>query len=99
MYVNKCMSYIIYDDVTYSQQHSIEMNTEGCRGLRYLAYRTLCSSTTFEGTGGDVASKTLACKYGAVPQKIRLECIKFSVRLQKFQYGSDFSTQILVVLL
>ena len=51
------------------------------RGLRYLAYRTFCSFITFEGTGGDAASKTLACKYGAVLQKIGLECIEFSVRL------------------
>ena len=46
-----------------------------CRGLWYLAYRTFCSSATFEGTGGDAASKILACKYGAVLQKIGLECI------------------------
>ena len=55
-----------------------------CRGLRYLAYRMFCSSTTFEGTGGDAALKTLACKYGAVLQKIGLECIEFSVKLQTF---------------
>ena len=41
-------------------------------GLRYLAYGTFCSSTTFEGTGGDAASKTLACKYEIVLQKIGL---------------------------
>ncbi len=41
------------------------------RGIRYLAYRTFCSSTTFEGTGGDAPSKTMGCKYGAVMQKIR----------------------------
>ena len=70
-----------------------------CRSLRYLAYRTFCSSTTFEGTSGDAASKTLAFKYEAVLQKIGLECIKFSARLQKFWYGSGFTTQILAILL
>ena len=49
-----------------------------------MAYRTFCISTIFEGTGGDAASKTLVSKYEAVLQKIGLECIKFSVRLQNF---------------
>ena len=70
-----------------------------CRGLRKLAYQTVCSSTTFEGTGGDAASKTLASKYEAVLQKIGLECIEFSVRLQKFRYGNGFTTHILAILL
>ena len=58
-----------------------------------------CSSTTFEGTGEDAASKTLASKYEAVLQKIGLECIEFSVRLQKFRYSSGFTTQILDIVL
>ena len=81
-----------------------------CRVVRYLAYRKFCSSTIFEGiggdaalackyggmqsdavlglkevlqgVGGDAASKTLACKYGAVLQKIGLGCSGFSVSLQ-----------------
>ena len=32
-------------------------------------------------------------------QKIGLECIEFSMRLQKFRYGSGFTTQILAILL
>ena len=69
------------------RSHSEEV---GSYHVRYLAYRMFCSSTSFEGTGGDAASKTLASKYGAVLQKIGLECIEFSVRLQKFRYGSGF---------
>ena len=65
-----------------------------CRGLRYLAYKTFCSSTTFEGKGEGATSKTLGSKYEAVLQKIGLECIEFSVKLQKFRYGSGFTTQI-----
>ena len=44
--------------------------------------KKLYSSTTFEGTGGDASSKTLACMYGAVLKKIGLECSEFSVSLQ-----------------
>ena len=48
---------------------------------------------------GDATSKTLDSKYEAVLQKIGLECIEFSVRLQKLRYGSGFTTQILAILL
>ena len=48
----------------------------------YLAYRTFCSSTTFEGMGGDAASKNLASKYEAVLKKIGLECSGLSESLQ-----------------
>ena len=41
------------------------------------------SSPAFEGTGGDAQSKTLACKYGAVLQKIGLECSGYAVNLPK----------------
>ena len=41
-----------------------------------------CSSTIFVGMGGDAPSKTLVCMYGAVLQKIGLECSGFSVSLQ-----------------
>ena len=61
--------------------------------------QNVCSSTIFEGLSGDAASKSLACKYGAVLQKIGLKYIKFSMRLQKFWCGSDFTTQILAILL
>ena len=55
-----------------------------CRGLRYLAYKTFCRSTTFEGMGGNDPSKTLACRYRAVLQKIGPECNAFLERLHKF---------------
>ena len=61
--------------------------------------QNVCSSTTFEGTGEDAASKTLPSKQEAGLQKIGFECIDFSVRLQKFRYGSGFTTQILAILL
>ena len=93
MYVNKCMMSRIANSIPLRRIRKV------CRGLRHLAHSTFCSSTTFEGTGGDAASKTLASKYEAVLQKIGLECIKFSVRLQKFRYGSGFTTQILAILL
>ena len=67
------------------------------RDLRYLAYRTFCSFITFEGTGGDAASKTLACKYGAVLQKIGLECIEFSVRLGTRLYTHFSATQLFTI--
>ena len=79
MYVNKHMMSLIANSIPLRRIQKV------CRGLWYLAYSTFCSSTTFEGTGEDATSKTLACKYGAVLQKIRLECIEFSVRLQKFR--------------
>ena len=40
---------------------------------------TLCS----EGMGGNAPLKTLACKYGAVLQKIGLDCSGYSVSLPK----------------
>ena len=55
-----------------------------CRGLDlYGIWPTECF-VALQPSGGDAALKTLACKYGAVLQKIGLECIKFSVKLQTF---------------
>ena len=69
-----------------------------CGSIRYLAYRTFRSTTTFEGTGGDAPSKTLACKNRVVRQKIGLECSGFSVSLRNISYsyahGSAFSTPL-----
>ena len=93
VYVNNCMMSRIANSVPWRRIRKV------CRGLRKLAYRTVCSATTFEGKGGDAASKTLASKYEAVLQKIGLECIEFSVRLRKIRYGSGFTTHILAILL
>ena len=76
----------------------IEKNTEGVyRVIRYLALGTFRSSTTFEGT-----QKTLAGKYGAVLQKIRLECSGSSASLQtikfvKLQYDNSCTARILTL--
>ena len=45
--------------------------------------------------GGDTPSKTLACKYGAVLQKIGLECNGYSVSLPKnsCSYGIEGTVQ------
>ena len=75
------------------------MNTEGMQRFTETSLQNVCSTTTIEGTSGDAASKTLASKYEAVLQKIGLECIEFSVKLQKFRYGSNFTTQNLAILL
>ena len=64
VYVHKCMMSRIANSISLRRIRKV------CIGLRHLAYRTFCNSTTFEGTGGDAASKTLAFKYGAVLQKI-----------------------------
>ena len=46
-----------------------------CRGLRYLAYRTFCSSTTFEGTGGSAASITLQVWSCAAERRLGLNSV------------------------
>ena len=65
--------------------------------------RFVRSSTTFEGTGGEALSKTLAGKYGVVLWKIVLECSGFSVNLQsiiflKLWSGSGFTARIVAIL-
>ena len=62
------------------------------------------SSATFEGTGGDTLSETLACEYGAVLQKIGLECSGWILSelakcFVQLWYGSGFTARILAILL
>ena len=58
--------------------------------------KNIHSSTTFEGTVGDAPSKTLGCKYGAVLQKIGLECNGYSVSLPKKLCSYDIEGAVAV---
>ena len=49
LYVNKRVMSRIGNNVPLRRIRKV------CRGLRYLVYRTSCSSTNFEGTDGDAA--------------------------------------------